>query len=103
MARRQVYYLGRYSHRHRRGVLLCHHFHHSGAAAEAKLKSLTGSDHSGYRASAKMALAGTLMQKGDLMGAAKAFGAGPVAQQTGLRATAHALPTPGAGGSSKLW
>jgi hypothetical protein len=46
----------------------------SGAAAEAKLKSLTGSDHSGYRASAKMALAGTMMQKGDLMGAAKAFG-----------------------------
>jgi hypothetical protein len=43
-------------------------------AAEVKLKALTASNNEGYRASSKMAEASILMQKGDLAGAAKAFG-----------------------------
>jgi hypothetical protein len=43
-------------------------------AAEVKLKGLTASKNEGYRASAKMAEASILMQKGDLPGAARAFG-----------------------------
>lgn len=46
----------------------------SGAAAEAKLKTLSTSDNAGYRTSARMAMASMMIQKGDMVGAAKAFG-----------------------------
>lgn len=51
-------------------------------AAEEKLKKLAASDHDGYRASALMAQAGITMEKGDLAGAAKQFGA--VAADSGI-------------------
>ena len=46
----------------------------SGPSAETKLKALSQSEVEGYRVTAKMALAASLMQKGDSAAAAKAFG-----------------------------
>lgn len=42
--------------------------------AEAQLKTLSASKNDGYRASAKMALASLMIQRGDLKGSAAAFG-----------------------------
>lgn len=73
----------------------------SGAAAEAKLKTLAGSQTEGYSAVARMALAAATMQKGDLPGAAKAFGeiaadesvAKPLRDLALIRQTAAAFDT----------